>query len=148
MFLVFEEFKRKFITCSTDKLACSHCVSIRQDARFPIFQKPIYWHVICAVSATIPRKASFRRMTSEGEARQIIKKHRIYTLSVVNWNNMQRFYGTSLRNKTNNQMKAGTIKTIKDLFKRHVQCRWFKGFTIAHYHYGCRWLIKELDFVF
>ena len=38
----FEEFKRKFITCSTNKLACSHCVRIRQDTRFPIFQKPTY----------------------------------------------------------------------------------------------------------
>ena len=73
MFLVFEEFKGKFITCSTDKLACSHCVRIRQDARFPIFQKSIYWHIICAISTTIPRKALFRRMTSEGEVRQIMK---------------------------------------------------------------------------
>ena len=73
IFLVFVEFKRKFITCFTDKLACSQRVRIRQDARFPIFQKPIYCHIICVVSTTMPRKASFRRMTSEGEARRVIK---------------------------------------------------------------------------
>ena len=37
------------------------------------FSRNLYWYIICAVSTTIPRKASFRRMTSEGEVPQIMK---------------------------------------------------------------------------
>ena len=75
MFLVFEEFKRKFITCSTDKLACSQ---LDKTHAFR-FSRNLYIDIICAISTTIPRKASFRRMTSEGEARQTIKTSDLYS---------------------------------------------------------------------
>ena len=37
------------------------------------FSRNLYWHINCAASTTIPRKASLRRMTSEGEVPQIMK---------------------------------------------------------------------------
>ena len=43
------------------------------------FSRNLYIDIICAVSSTIPRKASVRRMTSEGEARQTIKTSDLYS---------------------------------------------------------------------
>ena len=36
------------------------------------FSRNLYWHINCAASTIIPRKASLRRMTSEGEVPQIM----------------------------------------------------------------------------
>ena len=115
------------------------------------FSRNLYWPIICAVSTTIPRKASFRGMASEGEVPQIMKNIGFILWVLPTEITYTEFtVGTALRNKTfektsNNQIKA---RAIKDLFECHVQCRFFRGFTIAHSHYGCRWLIKDLDFVF
>ena len=64
--------------------------------------------VIWAISTTLPRKASFRRMTSEGEARQIMKNIR-FVLWVLSTEMTWREF-TVLRYETRRSRKHRTIK--------------------------------------
>ena len=137
MFLVFEEFKRKFITCSTDKLACSHCVRDRQDARFPIFLKSIYWHHLCRI--IYHTKKSFSSQNDIRGWSPSNNKNIGFILWALSTETTCTEFTVTLyqtRRLRKHRIIQWKLEQIKDLFECHVHCiSCFKGFTIAHSHY-------------